>query len=256
MIESEDRGVVTIVRLARGKANALDTPLVAALIDALDRLDRSAARAGVLTGQGTVFSAGVDLTALVAGGPEYVRGFLPLLQRLFERAATFPKPLVAAANGHAVAGGMILLLACDRRLLARGAGRVGLPGVRVGLVYPAWAVEVVRFATPPQLWSTLLYTGHTWQPEEALARGVVDELVEPGRLLDRACEVAGELAAIPAARFTATKMALRGPMIEAARRLAAATDAALLEDWCAPDTLREVASFAERAVKPRRPGRA
>jgi enoyl-CoA hydratase len=251
MVESEDRGVVTVVRLARGKANALDTTLVAALIDALDRLDRSAARAGVLTGQGTVFSAGVDLTALVAGGPEYVRGFLPQLQRLFERLATFPKPLVAAANGHAVAGGMILLLACDVRLLARGTARVGLPGVRVGLVYPSWAVELVRFATPPQLWSTLLYSGRTWQPDEALARGLVDELVEPGRLLDRACEVAGELAAIPAGRFAATKRALRGAMIEAARRLASATDAAVMEDWCAPDTLREVAAYAERTMKPR-----
>ncbi len=252
MIELEDRGAITVVRLARGKANALDAGLVAALIEVLDQLERSAAAAGVLTAQGTAFSAGVDLKALVAGGAEYVRGFLPQLQRLFERLATFPKPLVAAANGHAVAGGMILLLACDRRLLAGGTSRVGLPGVRVGLMYPAWAIELVRFATPPSLWAPLLYAGRTFQAEEALARGLVDELVEPARLLDRSCEVAGELAAIPAARFTATKLALRRPMIEAAGRLASLTDAAVLEDWCTPHTLREVAAYAERTIKPRR----
>jgi enoyl-CoA hydratase len=251
MIEWEDRGVVTLLRMARGRGNALDAGLVAALLNALDRLDRAPARAGVVTGQGGTFSAGVDLTALVAGGPEYVRGFLPQLQRLFERLATFPKPLVGAANGHAIAGGMILLLACDQRLLARGAGRVGLTEVRVGLVFPAWALELARFGTPPEQWSTLVCTGRTFPPEEALARGLVDELVEPERLLERACAVAGEMAAIPAATFAATKLALRRPLIEAARHQAGVTDAAVTEHWSAPETLREVAAYAERTLRRR-----
>src|SRR4051794_23621129 len=102
MIEYEERGVVTVLRMARGKGNALNLELVAALVEALDRLEHGPARAGILTGQGSVFGAGVDLPALVAGGAEYVRQFLPLLQRGFERLATFPKPLVAAVNGHAV----------------------------------------------------------------------------------------------------------------------------------------------------------
>ena len=252
MIEVEDRGVVTILRLARGKGNALNLDLVAALVDALDRLEGSPARAGILTGQGSVFGAGVDLVALVEGGPEYVRRFVPLLQRAFERLATFPKPLVAAVNGHAIAGGAILMLACDQRLLARGSARVGLTEVRVGVVFPAWALEMVRFVTPPQHFATLICTGRTWPPEEALARGLVDELVEPERLLERACAVAEELAAIPPAVFRATKLAVRRPMIEAAQRQAALTDAELLEHWCAPETLRQVAQFAEQTLK-RRP---
>jgi len=79
----------------------------------------------------------------------------------------------------------------------------------------------------------------------------VDELVEPDRLPDRAWEVAEELAAIPAAAFAATKLAVRQPMIEAARRQSALTDAAVLEHWCAPETLRQVAAFAEQAIKRR-----
>jgi enoyl-CoA hydratase len=225
--------------------------MVEALGDALDRLESGAARAGVLTGEGGVFGAGVDLPALAAGGPEYVRRFVPALQRLFERLATFPKPLVAAVNGHAIAGGAILMLACDQRVLARGAARIGLTEVRVGVVFPAWALELARFATPPQHFPTLICTGRTWPPEEALARGLVDELAEPERLLDRACEVAEEMAAIPPAAFTATKLAVRRPMIESARQQAALTDAALLEHWCAPETLRQVAEFAERTIKRR-----
>jgi enoyl-CoA hydratase len=251
MIEFEDRGVVTILRMARGKVNALNIELVTALIAGLERLEHSATRAGILTGQGSVFGAGVDLPALVEGGPAYVRQFLPLLQRGFERLATFPKPLVAAVNGHAIAGGAIIMLACDQRLLVRGTARVGLTEVRVGVVFPAWALELARFATPPQHFPTLICTGRTWQPDEAVARGLVDELVEPERLLDRAREVAEEMAAIPPATFTATKLAVRRPMIEAAKSQAALTDAELLEHWCAPETLRQVAAFAENTIKRR-----
>ena len=102
----------------------------------------------------------------------------------------FPKPLVAAVNGHAIAGGAIMMLACDQRLLARGPARIGLTEVLVGVQFPAWALEIARFATPPEHFQTLICTGRTYEPEAALARGLVDELVEPERLLDRAMEVA------------------------------------------------------------------
>jgi enoyl-CoA hydratase len=251
MIELEDRGVVTILRMTRGKGNALNVEMVKALCDALDRLENSPARAGLLTSQGSVFCAGVDLLAVVEGGAEYVRRFLPLLQRGFERLATFPKPLVAAVNGHAIAGGAIIMLACDQRLLARGTAQVGLTEIRVGVEFPAWALEMARFATPPQHFSTLICSGRTWPPEEALARGLVDELVEPEGLLERACAVAEELASIPPAIYAATKLAVRRPLIEAARHQAVMTDDAVLDRWCTPETLRHVAAFAEQAIKRR-----
>ena len=121
----------------------------------------------------------------------------------------------------------------------------------MGVEFPAWALEVARFATPPQHFPTLVCTGRTWRPEEALARGLVDDVVESERLLERACAVAEELAAIPPATFAATKLAVRRPMIEAARRQAALTDEAVLQQWCAPETLRQVAAFAEQTIKRR-----
>lgn len=251
MIDFEERGAVTVLRIVRGKGNALNVELAAALADALDRLERSPARAGILTGQGNVFGAGVDLPALVAGGADYVRQFVPVLLRAFEHLATFPKPLVAAVNGHAIAGGAIMMLACDQRLLARGNARIGLTEIKVGVLFPAWALEIARHTTPPEHFSTLILTGRTWPPEEALARGLVDELVDPDKLLARACEVADELAAIPTPTFTATKLSLRRPMIEAAREQGAKTDAAVMEHWASPQTLREIAQFAEQAIKRR-----
>ena len=251
MIEREDRDAVTIVRMARGKGNALNVELLAAISQVLDEIERSAIRAAVITGQGSVFGAGVDLTELIQGGPQYVRRFIPQMVDVFKRLATFPKPLVAAVNGHAIAGGAILMLACDQRLLARGPARLGLAEIQVGVLFPAWALEIARFATPPEHFPTLICTGRTWQGEEALTRGLVDELVDADDLLDRACQVASEMGAIPTATFAATKQAVRRPLVETAERQAKLTDAAVIEDWCSSETLARVAAFAERSIKRR-----
>jgi enoyl-CoA hydratase len=248
MIELEDRGVVKVVRMAAGKGNAINLDVASALIEAIAEVERGPAKAAILTGSDNVFCAGVDLPAMLAGGPDYVRKFIPALQKSFERLVLFPKPIVAAVNGHAIAGGAILMLACDERLLARGRSRLGLTEVRVGVEFPAWALETARFATPPQHFSTLVCAGRTYEPEEARDRGLVDELVEPERLLDRAYEIADELAAIPAETFTATKRSVRRPLIEAARRQAALEDAALIEKWASPETLEKMAAFAARTI--------
>jgi enoyl-CoA hydratase len=111
-------------------------------------------------------------------------------------------------------------------------------------------LEVARFATPPQHFSTLILTGRTWLPDDALARGLVDELVEPEQLLDRACEVAEEMGAVPLATFTATKLAVRRPLLEAVER-SSAGDAAAVDAWCSRETLEQIAVFAERNIKRR-----
>jgi enoyl-CoA hydratase len=248
MIELEERGVVTIVRMVAGKGNAQNLEFTQALDECMQQLERSPTKGVVLTGQGNVFGAGVDLPALVSGGPEYVRRFVPVMVAGFERLVTFSKPLVAAVNGHAIAGGAILMMACDQKILARGKARIGLTEIRVGVEFPSWALEVARFLTPPEHLATLILTGRTWPPEEALARGLVDELVDPEGLLERACEVAAELAAIPAACYSATKVALRRPLVERARHLTATEGQALVEKWCAPETLKDVADFAARHI--------
>lgn len=251
MIELEHRGPVTIIHMVRGKGNALNIEFLAALADALRLVERSDCGAAVLTGSGRVFGAGVDLPALAAGGPEYVREFIPLMTRSFEELVKFPKPLVAAVNGHAIAGGAILMLACDVRLLARGHARIGLTEILVGVQFPAWALEIARFATPPQHFQEMILTGRTWQPEAALARGLVDELVDAESLLDRACDIATDLAAIPAATYRATKLAVRRPLIETAQLQAQREGATIVERWCSPAVIASVQEYAARTIKAR-----
>ena len=103
-----------------------------------------AARAVIVTGTGSIFSAGVDLVRISAEGEGYVRRFLPALHRMFEAAFNLPKPLVAAVNGHAMAGGCVLACCADMRIAARGNGRIGITEMLVGVPFPALAFEVMR----------------------------------------------------------------------------------------------------------------
>src|SRR5688572_19726939 len=102
MIEVTQQGDIAILRMTHGKANALDVEFCDALAAAFGELGKSSARAMVMTGSGSIFSAGVDLLRISAGGDDYVRQFLPALHRMFDAAFNVPKPLVAAINGHAI----------------------------------------------------------------------------------------------------------------------------------------------------------
>jgi len=120
VIESITKDGVAVLAMRHGKANALDTELCQALCGALDEAAAEGAAAVVLTGAGPVFSAGVDLKRVTAGREGYVAAFLPELRRAFTRLATFEQPVVAAVNGHAIAGGFILFAAADWAVMAEG----------------------------------------------------------------------------------------------------------------------------------------
>jgi enoyl-CoA hydratase/carnithine racemase len=249
MIELTHRGDVAIVKLVHGKANALDIELCEAIAAQFESLCKAPAKAVVLTGQGRMFSAGVDLLRLGAGGAAYVRRFLPALHSLYDAVFFCPKPVVAAVNGHAIAGGCVLACCADRRIAARDAGRIGVTELLVGVPFPALAFEVMRFATPPAFFAETILSGATYPPEVAQARRMVDELAEPAELLERAIAAAQTLAALSPAAFAATKQQLR----QGARdRLAAdgdRIDAAATEIWTSPATLVRVQDYIARTLK-------
>ena len=114
MVVREDRNGIRILRLNHGKVSALDIELGDALSAEFKAAADPTVRAVVLIGTGSAFSAGVDLYRVIKDGPEYGRRFLPVLDRMLRDALTFPKPVVAAVNGHAIAGGCILAACCDR----------------------------------------------------------------------------------------------------------------------------------------------
>jgi enoyl-CoA hydratase len=248
MIQREDRGPIAVLRLAHGKASALDTELLEALDRSLRELDEARPEAVVLTGTGSIFSAGVDLLRVLDGGTGYLAGFLPLLARAVRRLFAFPRPVVAAVNGHAIAGGCILACACDLKIMAEGEGRIGVPELRVGVPFPVAPLEVLRFAVPPQHLQKLAYAGRTYGAAEALDWGLVDELAPPERVLDRALEAAGQLAAIPPGSFELTKAQLRRPALERIDALHDEIEPRVAAQWASPPVREHVRAYVDRTI--------
>jgi enoyl-CoA hydratase len=248
MIDLEVRDEVTILRIAHGKANAMDLELLEALAARIDECRRSSTRAIVMTGEGKMFSAGVDLPRIVDGGATYLRAFLPALDRALLALFSFPKPVVAAVNGHAIAGGCVLACAADYRMMAREPGRIGLPELLVGVPFPVTPIEIMRFVAPPQRLQALVYRGLTLTADTALQYGIVDAVVDPDRLLDEAITVAAAMARVPAVTFMMTKAQLREPVLT---RIAAGTaaDADAAAQWSSPETLSAIRDYIARTLK-------
>ena len=245
MIRREDREGVTILGLEHGKANALDVELSDALAASLAELEaEDRCGAAVITGRGDIFSAGVDLFRLLEGGEAYVAAFLRALVGLIDGLRAFSKPLVAAINGHAIAGGGVIAFACDHRVMADGDGTIGVPELRVGVPFPSAALEIVRAAVPRAYLRDVVLRGSLCRPPEALARGLVHEVVDGDALLDRAIEVAREMGRIPRATYALTKRRL-GTGEKAADP---AYDAEVEALWKDPEIHAHIRAYLERTI--------
>jgi enoyl-CoA hydratase len=249
MIEVAIDDSIAIVTMRHGKANAFDIEFCQALAARFVALRSSDTRAVVLTGQGRIFSAGVDLKRLADGGGDYARQFLPALHKLFETAFFHPQPVVAAINGHAIAGGCVLACCADRRVMANRGGRIGVTELLVGVPFPALAFEIVRYAVPARYLPEFTLSGATYETGAALDRGWIDEVAEPDALLPDALAIARELALLSAPAFAQTKQQLRQPVSERLARSGQATDGTVTEIWAAPETQAHIRAYVERTLK-------
>ncbi len=249
MIDTEISDGIALVTMRHGKVNALDMEFCDAMAARFKELASAPeAKAVVLTGQGKVFSAGVNLIRLSEGGADYVRQFMPSLHRSFEAVFFHPKPVVAAVNGHAIAGGCVLAACADRRIMARGDARIGVTELLVGVPFPVLAFEIMRLALPARFLPEAMYSGATYLPEAAVERGLIDELAEPSEVLEDAYAVAQELAALSPKAFAQTKAQMRQAAAERVAR-DAATEQAATEIWAAPETLGYIRAYVERTLK-------
>jgi len=243
MIQRETAGNVEVLRLQHGKVNALDTELLQALDDHLVALEEEPWRAVVMTGEGRAFSAGLDLPRVVEGGAEYVTSLLEVLTRLLLRLIRFPRPTVAAINGHAIAGGCILPCACDSRLMAAGSGRIGVTELLVGVPFPTAVLEPLREVVDPRYLRRLVYESSLLSAEEALDAGLVDEVLPLENLIPRSLELAERLARIRPPVFTMTKRQLTAPLLERIERLTALHESDAENLWFGDEALDTIRRF-------------
>ncbi len=248
MIRIDTRGSVAVLSLEHGKVNALDAPLLERLSEEIDTIAGSPARALVVTGRGGSFSAGVDLWRVLEGGPPYLETFVPLLSDTLSRIISFPKPVVAALNGHAIAGGCVIACACDYRIMSDGKGKIGVPELRVGVPFPPVALEIIRSVVPARFVSRLIYLGALYGPGEALDIGLIDDVVPSENLLAHACDVAERLAAIPSETFRVTKEQLRRPLLDRAAALDRAMHGEVGRIWSSDEVMAAIRAYMKAVV--------
>jgi enoyl-CoA hydratase len=238
---------VTLVQFDHGRVSALDLEFLLGLRAELAEL-ADGDTALVLTGTGTAFSAGVDLFRILDGGTDYVAQFIPALVGAFDDLFAYHRPVVAAVNGHAIAGGCVIAACADYRFMAAGRGRIGVPELLVGVAFPAVALAAVRYATGDVGVADLVYSGAAHLPEEAQRRGLVDEVVREAELLDRAVAKAEGLASIPAATFVHTKRSLRDRYWTEVETTGRQRDAEMLEAWKSPATMAAVSDYVQKTL--------
>jgi enoyl-CoA hydratase len=240
VIDVDKHGDVRVVRMRRGKVNVLDLEMLLALRDTFAGLRD--APAVVLTGAGGSFSAGVDLRRLIDGGPGYAAEFLPALEAACRGVFEHPRPVVAAVNGHAIAGGCILAAACDRRVMS--GGTIGVSELAVGVPFPTVPLEVMRYAVGPAL-ADLVLTARPLTPAQARAVGLVDAVVAPEELMDHALREAERLARIPAETFAVTKTQLRRGAVGRMDADGPVDRDRLLAAWTSAETGAAITAFLE-----------
>ena len=216
-MDLESFGPVTVLTMRTGRANAISSTFLDRLSAQLDALERSGAAALVLTGEGKAFSAGLDLPYVLSldrpGLERFIRRFSEVMLRVFN----LPIPVVAAINGHAIAGGCVLALQADVRIAADGDLRMGLNEVERGLGLPAVILETLRWQVPPQALLPVALEGRLLGPVEAHELGLVHQVVPAARLPEVARARAEALAALPGPAFRDIKQAIRAPVLTAIR---------------------------------------
>ena len=230
-----ESGIATVV-LERGKVNALNPAVVEELAAAFEALrDDAEAGAVILTATGRFFSFGFDIPEFLSSTREEFASFLARFTTLYRTLFSYPKPLVAALNGHAVAGGCMLALAADAAIAALGNAKIGLNEIAFGSSVFAGSTEMLSFRTGARA-SEVLYSGAMYAPAEAHELGLVSEVVAAEALIDRAREIAGDLASKRPAAFASIKALLRKPVADAMAAREAASIAEFVDIWYSEPT--------------------
>jgi enoyl-CoA hydratase len=218
---------VARLTLQRAPVNAMDLEMILELEAAFASLVADPPLGLVLTGKGAAFSAGVDTRAFAALDGAGRAGIVLAITRMIAGLYSLGCPTVAAVNGHALGGGLVLMLACDVRLAVDDpTARLGLTEAKAGVPFPAGPLEVIRAELAPDLLRRLTLTSAVLNPAELAAQGVIDELLASDALIEAATRRAAALATQPA--FGLVKRQLRGPTVAALQALVLSGDDPLI----------------------------
>jgi len=252
MIITRDHGLVRELQLNRPPANAISPELMNRLREAVEVASRDGAQGIVLSGSPGMFSAGLDVPALLQLRREEMaaawRDFYALLRSL----ATSPLPIAVAITGHSPAGGAVLSLFCDWRVAAEGEWKIGLNEVQVGLTLPPVIFAALRLVVGARQAERLAVAGLLVSPDEALRIGLIDEVLTPERVTDRAIAWCNELLALPPRAMATTRQLARAQLVALFETNMDSELSEVTASWWSDETQSVLRKLVERLASKKR----
>jgi enoyl-CoA hydratase/carnithine racemase len=239
-----DHGAIRELRLNRPPVNALSGELIMELRKSVEKAPWDGKRALILSGLPGRFSAGLDLPLLVGLDHAQIRAVWRDLYGLIEALARSPIPTAVAITGHAPAGGTVLAVFCDWRVMADGDFKIGLNEVAVGIPLPGVILAALRRLVGARQAERLSVSGALFSPQKALEFGLIDEVTAPDQVIERALGWCEALLALPAEAMTATRRAARADLTAYFGNLGPEIDEVVARWWTpeAQSTLRALAA--------------
>lgn len=249
MLQTIDHGPVRELRFNRPPANALSPELISALRWGVESAPREGARALVLSGSPGRFSGGLDVPLLIHLDRDAIAAAWRDFYAMMRALAASPIPIAAAITGHSPAGGAVLATYCDYRIMAEGDFRIGFNEVAVGIPMPLAILRCVSRLLGPRQAERLCGAGLLIPPEEARRIGLVDELVSPDRVVERAIEWANGIIALPPNAMSKTREAARADLVRLMEEGLATEGELLVNNWFSEETQATLRAIVERMKK-------
>ena len=240
---------VFVIELAFPRGNAINEAFIEAVDAALEKARAEGARAIVLTAPGRTFCSGLDLVQIYEYDKIAMVRFVDAFDDFFARLFAFEVPIVAAIGGHAIAGGCVLAMTADYRIMASGGRSIGLTEAALGLPLPAAVMEIARIAVPPPAWAEWLLEGRRFSAEAAQRDGVVHRVCAETDVVAEAVSKAAGLAKADPGAAQAIKVALRAPSLRRIAETKAETRGTFVERWFGADARARVGAVYAGLVK-------
>jgi enoyl-CoA hydratase len=240
---------VHVVTMTSNKVNAMNDDFFSDLQAAMVELQSAEALPVVLTGSGRCFCAGLDLRELFELDRTTLASFVDRLDETVLAWFSLPRPTVAAVNGHAIAGGCVLALACDMRVAVDREATIGLNEVQVGIPFPAVPLTVTRHALSPAHVREVLLMGALYAPDAAQARGLVDEVVPAVDLMTRAMMLARSIAGDSFEAYATIKSHLLAPALASLEATRTQVNHEFLDVWFSDAGRRRLGVVRDRLLK-------
>ena len=249
MIEIIEHGSIHEIRMSRPPVNALNPELLGALVAAIEAAPLQGARGLILSGGEKVFSGGLDVPYLMSQDRAGLAACWSLFFEAARALARSPVPVAAAIAGHNPAGGCVLALCCDFRVMARGPFRIGLNETQVGLIVPDAIQYLMRRVAGTHRAEQLIVAGAMVESEQALAYGIVDDLADAGEVVAFAANKLGALLSLPSGPMLASRRIARTDIIAVLESFDESDLDGFLDGWYSADSQEALRSLMLRLKK-------